>query len=77
VIARVVLWNLAETRTTIDELRDRLPLLEPPSAWIWNEAADRFGLLAFDEGVPEDALVFLRSAIGVDAVVYEEFDVLD
>jgi hypothetical protein len=34
VIVRVLLWGLFDSKTTIDELRPRLPELEPPSAWI-------------------------------------------
>ena len=74
-IARVLLWSLYDSKTTIDELRERLPALEPPSAWIWNEAGERFGLLAFGDEVPA-WLAGVRELIGTDPEVAEEFDVL-
>jgi hypothetical protein len=75
VIARVLLWSLVDSRTTIDELRGQLPELEPPSVWIWNDAAERFGLLAYGDELP-DWLPAVRNLIGADPEVAEEFDVL-
>jgi hypothetical protein len=75
VIVRVLIWNLFDSKTTIDELRDSLPQLVPPSTWIWNEANERFGLVAFGEELPESA-GWARDLIGSDPVVYEEFDPL-
>ena len=74
-IARVLLWSLFDSKTTIDELRERLPAVEPPSAWIWNDAGERFGLLAFGDEVP-GGLTAVRELIGADPEVAEEFDVL-
>ena len=37
VLVRLLIWNVADSQTTIDELRESLPELEPPSRWIWNE----------------------------------------
>jgi len=57
-------------------LRGSLPELDEPSAWIWNEASERFGVVVFgDEPVHELALA--RELIGRDPDVAEEFDVLD
>ena len=53
VIVRLLIWNVADSKTTIDELRDSLPELDPPSRWIWNEVSDRFGILAVGEDLPE------------------------
>jgi hypothetical protein len=75
VIARVLLWSLFDSKTTLEELRPRLPTLEPPSAWVWNDAAERFGLLAFGDELP-DWLPAVRDLIGSDPEVAEEFDVL-
>ena len=60
---------------TIDELRESLPDLEPPSTWIWSESSDRFGLLVFGDELPE-AVGWARDLIGDDPDVYEDFDTL-
>ena len=75
-IARVLLWSLFDSKTTIDELRVQLPTLERPSAWIWSESAERFGLLAFGDELP-DGVRHVRELVGSDPDVAEEFDVLD
>lgn len=74
-IVRVLIWSLFDSKTTIQELRDTLPELEPPSAWLWNEASDRFGLVAFGDELP-DGVVHARDLVGREADVYEEFDEL-
>ena len=70
-IARLLVWNLGDSQTTLADLRAHLPPLEPPSAWISNEAAERFGLIAFGE-LPD--LEEVRSLMGKDPEVAEEFD---
>jgi hypothetical protein len=75
VIVRILLWSLLESKTTIDELRDGLPALPAPSEWIWNESGERFGLVAFGNGLPE-GLGWARDLIGADPDLYEEFDTL-
>ncbi len=74
-IVRLLIWSLFDSKTTIDELRDSLPDVAPPSMWIWNEVNDRFGLVSFDEDVPE-SVGWARDLIGQDPEVYEEFDTL-
>jgi hypothetical protein len=76
VVVRILIWSLFDSKTTIDELRDSLPELEPPSAWIWNDATDRFGLVAFGEELPEE-IAHARELLGREPDVYEEFDELD
>jgi hypothetical protein len=76
VIARVLLWSLFESKTTIDELLSQTPELPPPSSWVWNEASERFGLLAFGDDLPAE-LERVRDLIGHEPEVFEEFDVLD
>jgi hypothetical protein len=75
VVVRILIWNLFESKTTTDELRAALPELEPPSTWIWNEASERFGLVSFDEELPQ-AAGLARDLVGRDPEVYEEFDEL-
>ena len=74
-IARLLLWSLFDSKTTIDELRGQLTELEPPSAWLWNDAGERFGLVAFGD-LPA-GLERVRDLIGTDPEVAEEFDVVD
>ena len=75
-VVRILIWSLFDSKTTIEELRDALPALEPPGEWVWNEAAERFGLVVFREDLPE-AAEWARDLIGTDPDVHEEFDVLD
>jgi hypothetical protein len=75
VVVRLLIWSLVDSETTIEELRASLPELEPPSAWIWNEASERFGIIAFGEELPE-AVGWAQDLIGRDADVYEDFDTL-
>jgi hypothetical protein len=74
VIVRIFLWNLADSKTTLDELREQLPELESGDAWISNEASERFGLITFSGEVPRE-LSRVRELIGRDPDVGEEFDV--
>ena len=75
-IVRILIWNLLDSDTSIGELRASLPELEPPSAWIWNEANERFGAVFHGEELPE-AAGWATDHIGDDPDVYEEFDLLD
>jgi hypothetical protein len=75
-VVRLLLWDLYESKTTIDELREALPALELPSAWIWNEASDRFGAILHGEELPESA-GWATDLIGGEPEVYEEFDLLE
>lgn len=72
-LLRLLLWNVAESKTTIAELRESLPDLEAPSRWIWNDAAERFGALAFGDDLPE-AIGWAQDLVGAEPDVYEEFD---
>ena len=73
-IARVLIWNLFDSKTTLDEVREHLPPLPDGDAWIANGAQDRFGLISFADELPD--LQPVRDLIGEDAQVAEEFDVL-
>jgi hypothetical protein len=74
-IARVVIWNLFDSKTTLDELQVHLPLLPEGGYWISNSAADRFGLVYVGDELPD--LGFLPELIGKEPVVAEEFDVIE
>jgi hypothetical protein len=70
-IVRIFIWNVGDAETSLDELRRGL---EPVDAgvWITNDAAERFGLIAFGE-VPD--LEHVRELLGKDPEVAEEYDV--
>jgi hypothetical protein len=75
VVARILIWNLFDSMTTLEELRERLPLLPDGDVWIHNDAQDRFGMIAFGEEPPE--LGSVVALIGHPPEIAEEFDVLD
>lgn len=74
-IARILIWNLYDSKTTLDELREQLPELPEGDAWITNDAHERFGLISFAEAPPD--LRRIQELIGAEPHVVEEFDVLD
>ncbi len=74
-VVRILIWSLADSRTTIEGLRAHLPPLREGSTWIANEPEERFGLLAFGDDPHE--LEPLRALIGKDPDVAEEFDLLE
>ena len=74
-IVRILLWSLFDSKTTIDELRERLPDLAAPSTWLWNEASERFGLVVVGDDLPDD-LGLIRNLIGREPEAFEEFDAL-
>jgi hypothetical protein len=73
VIVRLFIWNVFDSKTTIDELRESLPELVPPSQWIWNEATERFGVIVVGEELPE-SIGWAQDLVGDEPDVYEEFD---
>lgn len=74
-IARILIWNLFDSKTTLDELREHLPLLPEGDMWIANEAQDRFGVISYDEVLPD--LGAVPELIGNEPAVAEEFDVIE
>ena len=68
-----MLWNLADSKTTLDELRAKLPALPEGDHWISDPAGERFGLISFS-GADERAAE-ARNLIGKDPEVGEEFEV--
>lgn len=68
-----MIWNLVDSMTNLDELRDYLPELPDGDRWISNEAQERLGLIAFGDELPD--LGEVQQLIGVEPVVAEEFDV--
>ena len=72
-VARILIWDLFDSKTTLDELREHLPSLPEGDSWISNAAQDRFGLISFGDRVPD--LGGLPELIGEEPTVAEEFDV--
>jgi Putative mono-oxygenase ydhR len=88
VILRLVLWNLADSKTTIEELRrylreESVDQFEEVAglrfkAWISDEATERWGAIYLWESEEAAAQVVpsrARELIGKDPDVGEEFDV--
>lgn len=81
-IVRLLLWRLADSSVSIDEVQDLIEALEPldpPSAWLWNGAQERFGVLLVSDGSDEapPQLAEVRALMGRDADLFDEFDALD
>jgi hypothetical protein len=88
VILRLVLWNLADSQTTIEELRRYLRdesvdvFAEVPGlrfkAWVADEATERWGGIYLWETAAAASQVLpsrARELIGKDPDLVEEFDV--
>ena len=83
-IVRLVLWSLADSKTTLAELRQHLgdTSEEAPGlrfrAWVSDEATERFGAVELWESAEEAAQEVprrVRELIGKDPEVGEIFDV--
>jgi hypothetical protein len=68
---RLVLWNLADSMTTLDELRAKLPDLPQGDTWISDAVGERFGLISFSED--DEPVATARELIGKDPEIGEEF----
>jgi hypothetical protein len=74
VIVRLLLWNLAGSKTTLEELRPHLEA-SPNRTWISDEATERFGVVETWDDEPGDFPRDLIDLIGNDPEIAEEFDV--
>ena len=72
-LVRLLLWNVIESKTSVEELRESLPELSAPSTWIWNEATERFGAIVVGDDLPE-SIGWAQDLLGDDPDVYEEFE---
>ena len=86
-LVRLVLWNLADSKTTVQELRRYLrdesvdQFAEAPGlrfkAWISDEATERWGAIYLWESQEASEAPFpsrARELIGKDPDIAEEFD---
>ena len=69
---RLLLWNLADSKTTLEELRAQLPDLPDGDHWISDPAGERFGLISYSGSARE--VQRIRDLIGKDPEVGEEFE---
>jgi hypothetical protein len=72
---RLLLWNLADSKTTLEELRAKLPELPEGDHWISDEASERFGLVSLSGST--DGLQEVRDLIGKDPEIGEEFELIE
>ena len=69
---RLLLWNLADSMTTLDELRAKLPELAEGDRWISDPLGERFGLISFSG--EDEPVADARELIGKDPEIGEEFE---
>jgi hypothetical protein len=74
-LVQIIVWNLADSKTSLEELHTQLPSLAGGDIWIANEAQERFGLVSTSGSPPN--LESVRELIGKDPEVIEEFDTLE
>jgi hypothetical protein len=75
VTVRLLLWNLADSKTTLDELRAKLPDLPDGDHWISDVVGERFGLISFSEA--DEPVAEARELIGKNPEIGEEFEVVE
>ena len=83
-IVRLVLWNLADSKTTVAELRHHLSDASEQvpdlrfRAWISDETTERFGVIELwesTEAAEQDIPRRVRELIGKEPEIGETFDV--
>ena len=85
-ILRLVLWSLADSAATIDDLRAALREeieTEPPpgrlfGAWVSDDASERFGSISLWgslEDSEQASSTRIRDLIGIDPQIIDHFDV--
>jgi hypothetical protein len=72
---RLLLWNVADSKTTLEELRAKLPELPEGDHWISDEVTERFGLVSFSGS--SSGLDAVRDLIGKDPEIGEEFELIE
>ena len=72
-IARILIWSLHDSKTTLEEVRQHLPELAYDDRWITNEVQERLGLISFEDDFPD--IGWLLELTGKEPDIAEEFDV--
>ncbi len=73
-IVRLLLWNLADSKTSLDEVRSYIAA-SPNRTWISDETTERFGVVELWESEPEAFPKEILDLIGKEPDIGEEFDV--
>ena len=73
-LVRLLLWNLSDSKTNLDELRAKLPELPEGDHWISDPAGERFGLISYSGSLR--GIQQIRDLIGKDPGIGEEFELL-
>ena len=71
-VVRILIWNLADSMTSVDELRVQLPAAADGDVWFANDVQDRFGVFSTNDELPD--LAHVRELIGKEPDIAEEFD---
>ena len=74
---RLLLWNIADSMTTLDELRSKLPAAPEGDHWISDPAGERWGAFYLFESIEASEQTLpgrARELIGKDPDVAEIFD---
>ena len=74
-VVRILIWNLADSMTTLDELRDQLPAATDGDVWFANGVQERFGLISTNDELPD--LAHVRELIGTEPAIAEEFETIE
>ena len=72
-IVRIVIWNLADSKTTLAEVREQIPD-DDGVMWFANDVQERFGLISTGDELPD--LEHVRDLIGKEPDIAEEYDTL-
>lgn len=82
-IVRIVLWNLADTQVSLEDVRDALDQAPEDApgrrfaAWMSDESSERFGEVSVWDSLEDSELAGpgqLRALIGRDPDLWEQFD---
>jgi hypothetical protein len=74
-VVRILIWNLADSKTTLAELREQLPPLDEGDHWLANDAQERFGLVSTSDEPPD--LERVRDLVGKEPEIAEEYDLIE
>jgi hypothetical protein len=73
VIVRLLLWSLADSKTTLEELRPHLEQ-SPNRTWISDESTERFGVVEIWDEEPGEFPLEIVELIGKEPEIAEEFN---